>query len=153
MTSEETLAIFSSETVLFDDTLGVCSAALNLNPSWGTVSPATSTTNGSMCADGFDVKTVDSLAISNFFMKRFVWDEISYLTRKVWPSTEGAFLPSASGSEGEYLSKMVRHLGFDNMHYGDCLMVCDSVFRKKPAVDSIEESKKIMNFTFKDLMI
>lgn len=139
--------------MLFDDTLGTCAAALNLHPSWGAVAPATSTTDGTICRNGYDEnKKIKRIPISNFFIKRFVWDEIAFLTQQVWPSSEGAFLPSVTGRESEYLSRMVEHLGFDNIHYGDCLMVCDAQ-RGNTTVEILEEAKRIMEFTFKDLMI
>ncbi len=153
VTNEETIAFFNADTVLFDDTLGNCTAALNLHPSWGALSPATSSTDGDMCVDGYDVKAVEEIPVSNFFIKRAVWEEITYLTQQVWPSSEGAFLPSLYGSEGAYMSRMIRHLGFDVVHYGDCLMVRDSVSRKNVSSKAIKEAKKIMEFTFEDLLI
>lgn len=151
MASGKVLAFFDTDVVLFSDTLRNCCDYMDLHPSWGIMSPCALDMNGKALGEGSVVKSVDSFPFSRFFMKAFLWDEIKYATAQVWPGSVRAFLP-ADAFEADYMSHMVKMFGFDVVHFGHEYVIDDSD-RKGPTPMQLDDAKKILDFTLKELVL
>lgn len=144
--NREVIALFNADTELFDDTLEKCYTALMDNPEWGVLGPMQVNRSGAITHAGVDGTpenprprgwrsralekyrdVVESVTVfgSAYFVKRQVWDELTYcpIFREEYPHVNGAFLPTQHYYEETWCSYHARWHGWKVIYYGEAIMI------------------------------
>lgn len=156
----DTLAFFNSDTRLFDDTLTICHKYLRDNPGVGICGPLQVDSNGlvthagvfgtnerpqirgwrSKSPDLFRDVRDDCVTVfgSAYFVRRECWEEMADHPKfkEMYPSCEGAMLPTRHYYEETWCSYFARHLGWKVAYVGDAIMVHE--WHKSSPVGSVE---------------
>lgn len=158
--TKEVLAFFNSDTRLFDDTLDVCYEYLQSNPDVAICGPMQIDSNGLVTHAGIfgtnsnpqmrgwrsrkpsdfnDVRD-DAVSVSGsaYFVVHEVWDEMANHPdfKALYPSCDGAMLPTPHYYEETWCSYFARHLGYKVGYVGNTMMIHE--WHKSSPVGSVE---------------
>lgn len=143
----KTLAFFNADTRLEDGVLDHCHWNLHQNNTWGVIGPKQVNDDGLITHAGifgtndkpqlrgwkkkdkgqFDEIRDDAVSVagSAYFIKRHVWDELTFCPkyRKAAPEAQGAFLPTRHYYEESWCSYHAREHGWKVAYDGQVSMI------------------------------
>lgn len=158
--NHDTIAFFNSDTQLFDNTLESCRTVLHSDPSYAVVGPLQVNSDGLMTHGGIfgtnskpdfagrwkskvlpayrKIEEAVTVSGSAYFVKRSIWEDFTNDPewQSLYPSIEGAFLPTPHYYEETWFSYLARHRGYKVIYNGEAEMIHE--WHKSSKVGEVE---------------